>query len=63
MDEYFGCFELESVSPAAFFQPNESLSHPHAVFNFVGEEEQLTKFIERLLGVSIQEIKSVFLRK
>ena len=54
-------FELESVSPAAFLRPNESLSHQHAVFNFAGEEAQLTKITEKLLGVSIQEIKSVFL--
>jgi len=53
-------FELESVSPAAFLHPNESLSHQHAVFNFVGEEGMLTKITEKLLGVSIQEIKSVF---
>ena len=53
-------FELESVSPAAFLRPNESLSHQHAVFNFVGEEGQLTKITEKLLGVSIQEIKGIF---
>jgi hypothetical protein len=53
-------FELESVSPAAFLRPNESLSHQHAVFNFVGDEEKLTKITEKLLGVSIQEIKAVF---
>jgi len=53
-------FELESVSPAALLQPNTSLSHRHAVFNFVGEEKNLTKITEKLLGVSIQEIKSVF---
>ena len=53
-------FELESVSPAAFLRPDESLSHQHAVFNFVGEEEKLTKITERLLGVSIRDIKNVF---
>jgi hypothetical protein len=53
-------FELESVSPAAFLRPNESLSHTHSVFNFVGEESCLTKITEVLLGVSIQEIKGVF---
>jgi len=53
-------FELESVSPAAFLRPNESLSHRHSVFNFVGEEEVLTAITEKLLGVSIREIKRVF---
>lgn len=53
--------ELESVSPAALLQPGQSLSHRHSVFHFSGEEKDLSPITEKLLGVSIEEIKSVFL--
>ncbi len=53
-------FEIESCSPAAFLKPNQSLSHQHNVFHFIVEESELTKITEKLLGVSIDEIKSIF---
>lgn len=53
-------FELESCSPAAFLKPGESLSHRHSVFHFVGEESLLSPVCEKLLGVSIEKIKTVF---
>jgi hypothetical protein len=52
--------ELESVSPAAFLKPGQSLNHVHNVFHFVGEEEDLNRVAEQLLGVSIQEIINIF---
>jgi len=52
--------ELESVSPAAFLKPAQSLSHRHTVFHFSGEEKDLNPIAEKLLGVSIKDIKSVF---
>ena len=52
--------ELESVSPAAFLKPAQSLTHRHNVFHFVGEENDLTPITEALFGVSIREIKNVF---
>ena len=52
--------ELESVSPAAFLKPAQSLSHRHTVFHFSGEEKDLNPIAEKLLGVSIQEIKNAF---
>lgn len=52
--------ELESASPGAFIKPEETLMHNHNVFHFVGEENELTKITEKLVGVSIQEIKSIF---
>ena len=52
--------ELESVSPAAFLKPAQSLSHRHTVFHFSGEEEDLTPITEKLLGVSIKDIKNIF---
>ncbi|MDR1517247.1 MAG: hypothetical protein LBS52_03970 [Dysgonamonadaceae bacterium] len=52
--------ELESCSPAAFLKPGESLSHTHNVFHFVGEEAALSPVCEKLLGVSIDEVKRIF---
>lgn len=52
--------ELESCSPAAFLKPEESLSHQHAVYHFVGDEEALSPICESLLGVSIEQIKTIF---
>ena len=52
--------ELESVSPAAFLKPLQSLSHRHAVYHFVGEEADLSPITEILFGISINEIKKVF---
>jgi len=52
--------ELESVSPAAFLKPMETLSHKHTVYHFVGEEADLNPITEKLFGISINEIKNVF---
>jgi hypothetical protein len=52
--------ELESVSPAAFLQPDGFLSHKHSVYHFIGEESGLSPIAEKLLGVSIPEIKKIF---
>lgn len=52
--------ELESVSPAAFLKPGESMKHRHSVYHFIGEEADLDPVSKSLLGVSIEEIKSVF---
>jgi hypothetical protein len=52
--------ELESVSPAAFLKPSQSLSHKHTVYHFVGEENDLNPIIEKLFGISIGEIKKIF---
>ena len=53
-------YEIESASPAAFLKPGESMQHQHDVYHFVGSEEQLTLLSEALLGVSINEIKTIF---
>ena len=51
-------YELESVSPAAFLKPNESLSHKHAVFHFTGAEKGLDEIAKKTLAVSINQIKN-----
>lgn len=52
--------ELESCSPAAFLKPGESLSHRHNVFHFTGEEADLSPIAEKLLGVNLEKVRSIF---
>jgi len=49
--------ELESVSPAAFLKPGQSLSHKHTVCHFIGSPDDLSPITEKLFGVKAQEIK------
>ncbi len=53
-------YEIESVSPAAFLQPNQSLTHKHSVYHFTGSEQSLDAIAQKLLGVSLNEIKQAF---
>lgn len=53
-------FELESVSPAAFISPNESISHLHNVFHFMGEEKDLNPIALQLFNLSLENIKNTF---
>jgi len=53
-------YEIESVSPAAFLKPGESLHHQHMVFHFTGDEAALDKVSRAWLGVSLDAIKKVF---
>jgi hypothetical protein len=52
--------ELESASPAAFLHPNESISHKHSVYHFIGEEKDLNPIVETLFGVSSSTILKIF---
>lgn len=53
-------YEMESVSPAAFLKPTQSLLHQQSVFHFTGSETELNKLSQQLLGVSVQEIEHAF---
>lgn len=53
-------YEIESVSPAAFLKPNQSLSHKQSVFHFTGSEQSLDGIAKKLFGVSIEDIKKAF---
>jgi hypothetical protein len=53
-------YEIESSSPAAFLAPGESLTHTQRIFHFVGDEAKLTLISSKVLGVSIDQIKSAF---
>jgi len=52
--------ELKSSSPAAFLKPEEKLLHTHSVFHFSGDEVALSEITNKLLGISIQQIKKTF---
>ncbi len=51
-------YEIESVSPAAFLKPGESLDHTHRVFHFTGSEESLSAITQKVLGITIEQIKT-----
>ncbi|HEY4937370.1 MAG TPA: DUF6786 family protein [Puia sp.] len=51
-------YELESVSPAAFLKPGDSLTHHHSVFHFTGNETGLNIIAEKVLSVSLEQIKN-----
>jgi len=53
-------YEIESVSPAAFLKPKQSLTHRHAVFHFTGNERTLDQIAIKLLGTSLDRIQSAF---
>jgi hypothetical protein len=53
-------YEIESVSPAAFLKPNESLSHRHCVFHFTGDKDELNQIALKTLGISLQDIQAAF---
>ena len=49
-------YELESVSPAAFLEPQESLKHDHIVIHFIGETRKLNQLVQAVLGPTLEEI-------
>ncbi len=53
-------YEIESSSPAAFLAPGESLTHIQRIFHFVGNESTLSLISVKVLGVSVEQIKSAF---
>jgi hypothetical protein len=53
-------YELESVSPAAFLDPGQLLTHRQWVFHLTGSEAGLDVVARKVLGVSIEQIKGAF---
>jgi len=53
-------YELESSSPAAALDPDETISHVHRTFHLQGSEADLDSMAKAVLGVTIGEIKAVF---
>ena len=55
-------YEIESSSPAAALAPGRSLSHIHRTMHLTGDETALDKIASAVLGVSLSEIKSAFVK-
>ena len=53
-------YEIESVSPAAFLKPNESLTHQHAVYHFMGDKTEINQLIKSLFQIEINDIRKAF---
>ena len=53
-------YEIESVSPAAFLQPSQSLVHKQSVYHFTGDEKALDAISQQLLGVSLNDVEQAF---
>ena len=53
-------YEIESVSPAAFLKPGQSLVHKHSVFHFTGDKEELNQVALKTLGISLSDIQAAF---
>ncbi|PSR56877.1 hypothetical protein AHMF7605_26945 [Adhaeribacter arboris] len=53
-------YELESVSPAAFLSPGQTLHHQHSVFHFTGDTTALNQIAEELLGISLEQTQAAF---
>ena len=53
-------YELETSSPAAALKPGQTMKHVQRTFHIQGSEEELNPLAERLLGVSLKDVKAVF---
>lgn len=53
-------YELETSSPAAALNEQESLAHQHRTFHFTGARESLDHIAKTTLGVGLDEIDAVF---
>ncbi len=53
-------YELETSSPALYLKAGEQQTHIQTTYHFEGNPEYLSKISEKVLGVSIDEITSVF---
>ncbi len=58
-DPFGPFYELETSSPAAALKPGESISHTHRTIHLQGTEQQLDPIVQKVLGVSIADIKTV----
>ena len=53
-------YEIESVSPAAFLAPGQTLIHRHSVFHFSGDEKIIDPICRQTLGVPLEQVKNIF---
>jgi hypothetical protein len=50
-------FELESSSPALALKSGEAFTHRHTTIHITGNEEELNKIAEKILGVGLKDLK------
>ncbi|WP_230680530.1 DUF6786 family protein [Pontibacter rufus] len=53
-------YEIESVSPAAFLKPGQTLEHQHNVFHFTGDKPALDKIAQKVFGISLDSVQNAF---
>jgi hypothetical protein len=53
-------YEIESVSPAAFLNKGQTLTHQHSVYHFTGDKARLDVICQKLLGISLNQIEAAF---
>ena len=53
-------YELETSSQAAALKPGESMRHVRRTIHLSGSEYELNVIAEKMLGVSLEEIKQAF---
>ena len=53
-------YELETSSPAAALQPDESISHTHFTVHIKGTPELLDPIMKKIFGITTAEVTSVF---
>ncbi|HIY77285.1 MAG TPA: hypothetical protein H9825_13660 [Candidatus Sphingobacterium stercorigallinarum] len=51
-------YEIESVSPAAFLAPQESLAHVHNVYHFAGDKKEVASLLEQIFNIQVADIQS-----
>lgn len=50
-------YEMETSSPAAALDPNQSIEHVHRTFHFEGNQDELDEVARRTLGVALDAIR------
>jgi hypothetical protein len=53
-------YELETLSPALCLLAGNSYSHTHRTLHFVCERDEVGTIVERLFGVTLEFVESVF---
>ena len=53
-------YELESLSPAAFLAPGQSITHTQLTYHLKGNEKMLNAIAEKTLGVRLKDIENAF---
>lgn len=53
-------YELETLSPARELEPGQSIEHTQRTIHIQGDERQLNAIAQKVLGVSLEQIRSAF---